>query len=103
MPVIRPENLNLAPINLDFWRYYDGLLSRAQFSPKKFFSSDTGLTTFLFIIGHKEQPEGGEHMSASDRHQRLLEVLCLRRHDTYDNLAHEFNVCKRTIRYDTTL
>lgn len=27
-------------------------------------------------------------------------VLCLRRHDTYDNLAHEFNVCKRTIRYD---
>jgi len=29
-----------------------------------------------------------------------LEVLCLRRHDTYDNLAREFNVCKRTIRYD---
>lgn len=39
-------------------------------------------------------------MSAADRRQRLLEVLCLRRHDTYDNLAREFNVCKRTIRYD---
>ncbi len=31
-------------------------------------------------------------MSLSERRQRLLEVLCLRRHDTYDNLAHEFNV-----------
>ena len=39
-------------------------------------------------------------MSASDRRQRLLEILCLRRQDTYDNLAREFNVCKRTIRYD---
>ncbi len=39
-------------------------------------------------------------MSAADRRQRLLEVLCLRRQDTYDNLAREFNVCKRTIRYD---
>ena len=39
-------------------------------------------------------------MSLSERRQRLLEVLCLRRHDTYDNLAREFNVCKRTIRYD---
>ena len=40
-------------------------------------------------------------MSATDdRRQRLLEVLCRRRHDTYDNLAREFNVSKRTIRYD---
>ena len=39
-------------------------------------------------------------MSASERRQRLLAVLCLRRHDTYDNLAREFHVCKRTIRYD---
>ena len=39
-------------------------------------------------------------MSAADRRQRLLEVLCLRRQDTYGNLAREFNVCKRTIRYD---
>ena len=39
-------------------------------------------------------------MSQSDRRQRLLEALCLRRQDTYDNLAREFNVSKRTIRYD---
>lgn len=39
-------------------------------------------------------------MSAAERRQRLLEILCLRRQDTYDNLAREFNVCKRTIRYD---
>ncbi len=59
-----------------------------------------GLATFSFIIDRKEQRKGGERMSAADRRQRLLEVLCLRRHDTYDNLAREFNVCKRTIRYD---
>jgi len=41
-------------------------------------------------------------MSLSERRQRLLEVLCLRRHDTYDNLAHEFNVSKMTIRRDIT-
>lgn len=39
-------------------------------------------------------------MSAADRRQRLLEVLCLRRHDTYDNLARDFNVSKMTIRRD---
>lgn len=41
-------------------------------------------------------------MSLSERRQHLLEVLCLRRHDTYDNLAHEFNVSKMTIRRDIT-
>ena len=41
-------------------------------------------------------------MSLSERRQRLLEVLCLRRHDTYDNLAHECNVSKMTIRRDIT-
>ena len=41
-------------------------------------------------------------MSLSERRQRLLEVLCLRRHDTYDNLAQEFNVSKMTIRRDIT-
>lgn len=36
-------------------------------------------------------------MSPSERRQELLEVLCLRRYDTYSNLAYEFNVSKRTI------
>ena len=35
-----------------------------------------------------------------ERRQKILEVLCLRRHDTYGNLAHEFNVSTRTIRRD---
>lgn len=36
-------------------------------------------------------------MSPSERRQKLIEVLCLRRHDTYYNLAFEFNVSTRTI------
>lgn len=39
-------------------------------------------------------------MSAIERRQRLLEVLCHRRHDTYHNLANEFNVSRETIRND---
>ena len=39
-------------------------------------------------------------MSAAERLQRLLEVLCLRRRDTYNNLAYEFAVSKETIRHD---
>lgn len=36
-------------------------------------------------------------MSPSERWQELIEVLCRRRHDTYYNLAFEFNVSTRTI------
>ena len=39
-------------------------------------------------------------MNLYERRQRLLELLCQRRQDTYNNLASEFNVCPRTIRYD---
>ena len=42
-------------------------------------------------------------MSPAERRQGLLEVLCLRRHDTYDNLAYEFNVSKMTIRRDVAV
>lgn len=42
-------------------------------------------------------------MSPSERRQQLLEVLCLRRHDTYGNLAQEFNVSKRTICRDVAV
>ena len=37
-----------------------------------------------------------------ERRQKLLEVLCQRRHDTCANLAHEFDVSVETIRRDTT-
>ena len=36
-------------------------------------------------------------MSPIERRQKLLEVLNFRRQDTYDNLAYEFNVSRRTI------
>ena len=39
-------------------------------------------------------------MSPIERRQKLLEVIGLRGQDTYDNLASEFCVSKRTIRYD---
>ena len=39
-------------------------------------------------------------MSPNERREALLETLCRRRHDTYDNLAHEFGVSKRTIQND---
>ncbi len=39
-------------------------------------------------------------MTPTERRQRLLEVLCLRRHDTCDNLAFEFHVSTATIRRD---
>ena len=35
-----------------------------------------------------------------ERRQKILEVLCLRRHETTDNLAHEFNVSRGTIHRD---
>ena len=39
-------------------------------------------------------------MNPWERRQKILEVLCLRRHDTYSNLAHEFRVSSGTIRWD---
>lgn len=34
------------------------------------------------------------------RREAILEVLCKRRYETIDNLAEEFGVSRRTIRYD---
>ena len=39
-------------------------------------------------------------MDAGERRRAIWSVLCQRRHDTIQNLAAEFNVCPRTIRYD---
>ena len=39
-------------------------------------------------------------MTPTERRQKIIEVLCIRRHDTCDNLAHEFNVSNATIRRD---
>ena len=37
-----------------------------------------------------------------ERRQKILEILCLRRHETISNLAHEFNASQGTIRRDIT-
>jgi len=42
-------------------------------------------------------------MNFVDRRQKMLEVLYLRRHDTYANLACEFNVSRRTIERDISV
>ena len=38
-----------------------------------------------------------------ERRQKTLEILCLLRHETTENLAHEFNVSRGTIRRDITV
>ena len=39
-------------------------------------------------------------MRATERRMAILEALCERRHDSVENLANEFNVSVRTIKYD---
>ena len=39
-------------------------------------------------------------MNPWERRQKILEVLCLRRHETTGNLVHEFNVSRGTIHRD---
>lgn len=39
-------------------------------------------------------------MSAAERRKAVLEALCTRRHDTYENLAREFGVSTRTVQRD---
>jgi len=39
-------------------------------------------------------------VTASERRRRILEALCLRRHDTRENLAVEFGVSERTVERD---
>lgn len=39
-------------------------------------------------------------MSSMERRMEILETLCRRRNDTVENLANEFGVSKRTIKYD---
>lgn len=39
-------------------------------------------------------------LKANERRQKILEILCVRRQETMENLAQEFNVTTRTIRND---
>lgn len=42
-------------------------------------------------------------MTASERRKAIIDVLCERRFDTAENLACEFNVSIRTIKYDVEI
>ena len=39
-------------------------------------------------------------MRPSERREKILEMLCIRRQDTVENLAAEFQVSERKIKYD---
>ena len=39
-------------------------------------------------------------LKANERRQKILEILCVRRQETMENLAQDFNVTIRTIRND---
>lgn len=39
-------------------------------------------------------------MKAYERRQEIIRALCKRRYETIDNLAFEYGVSRRTIRYD---
>ena len=39
-------------------------------------------------------------LKANERRQKILEILCVRRQETMENLAQQFNVTIRTIRND---
>lgn len=41
-----------------------------------------------------------KNLTANERRAALLKVLCIRRQDTIKNLAEEFGVSERTIKYD---
>lgn len=41
-----------------------------------------------------------KNMTPSERREAILNVLCKRRQDTIENLANEFDVSVRTIKYD---
>lgn len=51
----------------------------------------------------REHRKGVRTLKPADRRRELLEVLCRRRYDTCENLAHEFHVSKRTIYSDIEL
>ena len=42
-------------------------------------------------------------MNPWERRQKILEALCLRRHETTENLAHEINVSRGTISKDIAI
>ena len=72
-----------------FFKFFQKIFPKLKYSFK-----------FILYDQQRRAPERGEDVKAVDRRRELLEVLCLRRYDTCENLAHEFHVSKRTIYSD---
>lgn len=98
--MLRLGNLNL---NLNPTCFQISGVHNQKNSIQKIYSRRHWLSLLPLTIVHRAQWEGGERMSPSERRQERLELLCLRRHDTYGNLAQEFNVSKRTICRDVAV
>lgn len=65
----------------------------------KYFLTRTG-TVRVNLYNTAQGSGGGEAVSAGERRQQLLALLCQRRRETIPNLAAELGVCERTIRRD---
>lgn len=94
------KNLIPLPANSDFWRMYNEHTDSLHKISLGYFSFGKISAHFTFYDSHQGAVEGSEHMNPSEHQEKLLEVLCLRRYGTCANLAHEFDACQRTIRYD---
>ena len=51
-------------------------------------------------MSYKGREKRRNMKTTTERRLRLIEILCRRRKETIENLAYEFNVSTRTIRYD---
>lgn len=51
------------------------------------------------MLAPESSGRGCRHTGPAERRQALLEILCIRRYDTYNNLAGEFDISKMTIRW----
>ena len=65
-----------------------------------FLKGQGSLALYQIPLVSREQGKGGGRMNYAERREAILEVLCIRRHDTYRNLAFEFQVSRETIRQD---
>ena len=71
-----------------------------MFFSEIFFSNVQLGCTFEFYHNASKGKEVQNMRSANDRRQMILEALSDRRYETVANLASEFNVSIRTIKYD---
>lgn len=90
------------------WQDVQSIQIRLEnFFSKKFFNplkDCAGYRVWLVSAsGERGDEHMSEHMSPSERRLKILERLCVIRHDTCDHLAEVFGVSNATIRRDITI